>query len=247
MNYYFITGSSKGIGKALTELLLQSKENFVYGLSRSNETGAGFKNDNFIHTKIDLNNLSEVKSFEFPSFENATVDSITLVNNSAASSEVIHLGKRSSDNIIEAYNVNIVSPSLLMNSFLKMYQSYNNCKRIILNISSGASKKAIESWSTYCASKSALDMISEVVNLEQKIKHPDNPVYVFSVGPGVVDTGMQEKLRNVSPDDFSMVGIFIDLNKNNQLADPKDIAVKLNLILNKPERFENVCFALKDI
>jgi len=38
---------------------------------------------------------------------------------------------------------------------------------------------------------------------------------------------MQAKLRNVSPDDFSMVGTFIYYNNNKQLAAPKDVAMKL--------------------
>ncbi len=240
MNYYFITGTSRGIGRALAELLLQSKDNFVYGMSRSNE----ITNKNFRHIKSDLNDLNAVKNYEFPELENAEL--IVLVNNSASTAEVMHLGKRTSEDIIENYNVNLISPTLLMNNFLKKYQSAN-CRRIIMNISSGAAFRPIEAWSTYCAGKAGLAMVSEVMEVEQRIKHPDNPVRVFNVGPGVVDTQMQTKLRTVSPEDFSMVGTFIDYHKDKKLSDPADVAKKLNKILQNPERYEKVAMTVNDV
>lgn len=239
-NYFFITGTGRGIGKALAELLLKDKNNFVYGMSRSNE----IKANNFMHKKIDLNDLEAVKNFEFPDPEDP--EAIVLVNNSASSAEVLHLGKRTSDNIIENYNVNLISPTLLMNSFLKRFQE-SDCKRIILNISSGAAFRPIEAWSTYCAGKAGLAMVSEVMEVEQKIKHPANPVRIFNVGPGVVDTQMQTKLRTVSPDDFSMVGTFIDYHKDKKLSDPSDVAKKLVQILQNPEKYEKVAMTVNDV
>ena len=197
----------------------------------------------FQHIHIDLNKVNEVKNFEFQKLNEA--ESIVLINNAASSGQSKHLGKRDQDMIISDYNVNIVSPSLLMNSFLKSYQN-ENCKRIILNVSSGAGKRAIESWSIYCSSKSALEMISEVTALEQKLKHTDNPVHIFAVGPGVVDTKMQDELRKVDPEDFSMVGQFIEFKEKGELADPKDIAIKLTQIIDDPEKFDKVSFSVKD-
>ncbi|MBK8553202.1 MAG: SDR family NAD(P)-dependent oxidoreductase [Ignavibacteria bacterium] len=208
--------------------------------SRSNE----IESHNFEHFEIDLKDLNKVKFFDFPEFKNPK--SLVLVNNSASASEIVHLGRRTSDNIIENYNVNIVSPSLLMNNFLMKYQSVN-CKKIIMNISSGAAYRPIESWSTYCATKAALAMISEVTDVEQKLKHPENPVHIFSVGPGVVDTQMQTHIRGVSPDDFSMVGQFIEFHEKNELAKPADVAKKLLYIIKNPGKFEKVALSVKDI
>lgn len=240
MNYFFITGTGRGIGKALAELILHNENNFIYGLSRSN----GIKNKNFQFLKTDLNDTYKVKSFEFPEFINP--ESIILVNNSMSQSEIIHLGKRTSEDIIECYNVNILSPSLLMNNFIGKYQD-TKCRRIILNISSGAAFKPIEAWSTYCATKAALAMMIEVTDLEQKLKHPDNPVYVFSVSPGVVNTDAQRNIRKTSPEDFSMVGKFIEFYETNQLAEPEDVAVKLYGIIQNPEKFDKVAFNINEI
>ncbi len=240
MNYYFITGTSRGIGKATAELILQGKDNFVYGLSRTRQ----IIQNNYEHIKIDLSNPEAVKEFEFPDFENP--DSIILINNSASITEITSFGKANTDDIIEGYNVNIVSPGILINCFLKKYQLYK-CKRMILNISSGAAKVAIESWGVYCSSKAALSMLSEVIDLEQKLKFSVNPVKVFSVSPGVVDTAAQEKIRNTSEENFSLVGKFIEYKEKNQLATPEEVAGKLIQLINSPDKFEKAEINVKDI
>jgi benzil reductase ((S)-benzoin forming) len=66
-----------------------------------------------------------------------------------------------------------------MNNFIKKYQTYTN-KRTILNVSSGAGRHAIDAWSVYCASKSALDMISETINTEQNFQDDLNTEFEFS-------------------------------------------------------------------
>ena len=240
MNYYFITGTSKGIGKALAELLLKDENNFIYGYSRTKS----IKHENYEHSELDLGNLEKVKDYVFPELSDAV--SVTLVNNSAAGLDIKNLGKLSSENIVNEYNVNIVSPTLLMNNFIKRFQ-HEKYKKMILNISSGAAYRAIESWSVYCASKAALAMISEVIDVEQKLKFPDNPVHVFSVGPGVVNTQMQTKLRSVSPEDFSLVDKFKEYYEKNELAEPSDIALKLEKLILSPKKYDKVALTVKDI
>ena len=138
MDYYYITGTSQGIGKALAEELLQNKNNLVYGISRSQT----IKSINYIHCKLDLKDPDKVSKFKFSDLENPT--SIALINNSAAIGEITHVGKASPEDIIDCYNINIVSPAVLINSFLKKYQSVK-CRSIIMNISSGAARRPIES------------------------------------------------------------------------------------------------------
>lgn len=240
MNYYFITGTSRGIGKALADLLLEIEDNFVYGISRA-ET---IKNKNYKHFSIDLSDLEKVKNFNFPEFENA--DSIVLVNNAVAISEIMHFGKVSNDVIIKDYNISIVAPGILCNNFLKTYQDYS-CKRLIVNISSGAAVKPIESWGTYCSSKAALLMLSEVIDVEQKLNHKNNPVHVFSVAPGIVDTDAQVNIRKTKKENFSMVDRFIEFKETNQLSKPGDVARQLYGIIQSPEKYEKVNLDVRNI
>ncbi|HMQ70749.1 MAG TPA: short-chain dehydrogenase, partial [Ignavibacteria bacterium] len=93
----------------------------------------------------------------------------------------------------------------------------------------------------------ALAMMSEVADVEQKLKFPDKPIHIFSVGPGVVNTEMQTRLRSVSPEDFSQVDMFIGFHKNNELAEPDDIALKLIKLIDDPGKFDKVALTVKEI
>ncbi len=61
MNYIFITGTSCGIGKAMTELLLRDSNNYVIGFARTKS----IEHENYEHVFLDLSNPEEVKEFEF--------------------------------------------------------------------------------------------------------------------------------------------------------------------------------------
>ena len=240
MKHYFITGTSRGIGKALTETLLEDDNIKVTGISRTNS----INHPNYKHITTDLSNLSDTESIFFPDLHDA--DEIILINNSGVMSEIIRLGKLKNSSIINDYHVNVVSPSILMNNFIKKFQDYKN-KRTIINVSSGAGRHAVDAWSVYCASKSALDMISETVALEQAFQTFENQMKIFSVAPGVIDTKMQDQIREVSIDNFSNVEKFINLKDNNELFSPEKAASLLLKIINNRDDFEDVTLDVRDL
>jgi benzil reductase ((S)-benzoin forming) len=240
LEYYFITGTSRGIGKSIADILLRQENTFVLGISRNQS----IYHNNYFHLPLSLSDLKSLSDFTFPEVKEA--ESICLINNAATLSEINHMGKISSLVIEEDYAVSLIAPTILCNMFLKQYQGYG-CRRTIMNIGSGASQQPFESWATYCASKAGLEMLSKVIDVEQKLKHPANPVRVFSVMPGVVDTKMQEVLRSVSEEAFSMVGKFIEFKDTNQLSSPEEVALKLIYILRSPEKFPDVSLHVKDI
>ena len=53
-----------------------------------------------------------------------------------------------------------------------------------------------------------------------------NNIKFFSVAPGVMDTAMQEQIRNIDPGVFSRREKFVDLNNNKQLYDVHAVAEK---------------------
>jgi len=77
MNYFFITGTSSGIGQALANVLLTDKNNIVTGISRS----VTIKSKNYRHIKLDLNDIESVSKFDFGELKEPEI--ICLVNNSA--------------------------------------------------------------------------------------------------------------------------------------------------------------------
>ncbi len=220
MKYYFITGTSRGIGKAITENLLKENSVKVFGLSRT----CSINKDNYEHINIDLSETRSLNLFKFPELKDA--EEIILINNSGVLGELDKVGNISNESIINALNVNTIAPLILMNKFIGIYQNYTN-KRVIINISSGAGRRPVSSWGTYCASKSGLDMFSQVAGEEQKKISETNRINIFSIAPGIVDTKMQEEIRAVKKEKFAEVDKFIQFKKEILLFSPEFVANKL--------------------
>jgi len=67
-------------------------------------------------------------------------------------------------------------------------------------------------------------MTRSIGNEQKDLK---NGVRVISIYPGVVDTKMQENIRQSSKEDFKEIQRFIDLKNTNSLAKPEDVAEKI--------------------
>src|ERR1041385_6654752 len=194
MNYYFITGTSRGIGKAIAEQLLLNPENHVNGFSRTNT----ISHERFSFHAMDLSDVNAVSKYEFPDLKDA--GKICLVNNAGAIGAVKHIGGMDAKEIASTYQLNLVSPSIFTNSFLKKYASLP-VEQVIINISSGAGKNPIDGWSVYCATKAGLDKFTRTLAEELKIDGKKH-IHAFAVAPGVVDTAMQDQIRTAVPSDF---------------------------------------------
>ena len=226
-----ITGTGSGIGKALAELLL--KNNYlVFGYSRTNQ----IENKNFTFTKIDLSDMEAVQKLQFPNVDVAT--DVLLVNNAATIGSILPIDKKSEKEIIQEYNLNIISPTLLSRKFIN---TYSDNKKLLINIGSGAANKAIASWSAYCATKSGLDMFTEVI-AEEKHKN----LTIFSIHPGVVDTNMQKKIRESDAEFFPIRQQFIDYYSKNELFSADFVAQKIYQIIAKRVILTDVLVDLRD-
>ena len=226
-----ITGTGSGIGKALAELLL-SENYFIFGYSRTNQ----IENKNFTFTKIDLSDMEAVQKLQFPNVDVAS--DVLLVNNAATIGSILPIDKKTNEEILREYNLNIISPTLLSRKFIN---NYSDNKKLLINIGSGAANTAIASWSTYCATKSGLDMLTEVM---QKEKHES--LKVFSIHPGVVNTNMQEEIRKSDADFFPIKQQFIDYYSKNELFSVDFVALKIFQIIAKNEDFKEIILNLRD-
>ena len=231
----YITGSSKGIGRALTDLLL-SQDYFVVGLSRSNS----IEHPNFKYQQMDMADLQAVKDFEFE----IVGSEVLLVNNAGLIGEIGAVGSIENSGIENVINVNTIAPQILTNSFIKRFKNVKG-QFHVLNISSGAGKNPIDAWATYCASKAALDLFSETVAEELDWRGHEN-WNVHSCAPGVVDTGMQEQIRSVDITDFKLVQKFKDLKENNELSTPVHVAKKLWEVISNPAAFDEIVISVRD-
>ena len=87
----------------------------------------------------------------------------------------------------------------------------------LVNLSSGAATSPYRGWAAYCASKAAVEMLTEVVGLEEA----GAGLVAYAVAPGVVDTDMQARIRATSEADFPDVARFHRLAEEGAFATPE--------------------------
>lgn len=224
MRGFIITGTSSGIGHELCKLLLENLDNRVIGIGRTQN----IEHTNYRHITLDLNNISEIESIDFPSWSNA--EQISLIHNAGWIGPIQKIGNQKLSAIASAYIINLVAPAVLSNKFISIYKS-SKAKKVILSVSSGAAHTSIEGWSTYCSSKAGLDMLSRCIDDEYQ------DIINLSIAPGKVDTPMQNDIRFADEKAFPRLKEFQKYYKDGELADAKEVATKYNKILQNPKNF----------
>ncbi|SDM12924.1 benzil reductase ((S)-benzoin forming) [Catalinimonas alkaloidigena] len=240
MNYYFITGTSSGLGKALAEALLEDANNTVIGVSRRQT----IDHDRYAHVTLDLGNLSEVQA-ELPGlfFRVKDAERLVLINNAGTLGQVGYVGSLDNAALMQAFHVNITSVALLTNEFIRRY-GHVDAPKTVINISSGAGQKPTDGWSAYCATKAALDMFSRVI--DEEVQRSRMNLRIFSVAPGIVDTEMQSELRDTAPEGFSRHAQFVAYKSEGQLVSPEAVAQKYLYLLAHEDQFEDVVLSVRN-
>lgn len=230
---YLITGVSRGLGKAIAELCLQKGS--VIGIGRSHS----IDHPDFSFLQCDLSDAQSINELEFPEFN----EPVTLINNAGIIGTIGRISNSESSILGEVLQVNTIAPTVLLQ---KVYGGMKNKDQFTLvNISSGAANRAIPSWAAYCASKAAINMLSETFYLEEK-ELGNNPK-VFCVAPGVIDTDMQAQIRSSEERDFSQVENFIRLKNDNQLFSTKEAAARLLKLLEMKNAEDDIFFDLRQV
>lgn len=171
---FLVTGSSSGIGKAITKNLLKRKYN-VLGISRGKNQ---IINKNFTHIKTDLGNINSInKIFEVLKNKNIKLDG--LVNN-AGINLPNKFNKISLDDYDTVLNINIRAPFFLLQKLLPLIKK----KGSIVNISSFSSYSGGPYSTHYAISKSGIDALTK--NLA--IFFGDKKIRVNAVSPGLIRT-----------------------------------------------------------
>lgn len=217
-----ITGTSSGIGKAIAEYYLH-KGVHVVGIGRRHT----IEQPNYQPVICDLTDENAIREL---AVEGWVSEDVLLINNAGMLGTVKRLSDQDLPDLEQVLALNVVAPALLMNKLARACGDTNSLT--VVNISSGAAKRAIPSWAAYCTSKAALEMLSETFYLEEQEKGRSTRVYC--VAPGVVDTPMQAQIRSVDQVDFAASATFHEYHKNGELVSPEIVAQKLNRLLEMP-------------
>lgn len=217
MDLYFITGTSSGLGYALTQEVLQAN-NRVVGIGRNHPHQA----ENYYPVESDLSHANAAASIELSDpWGDYAYERVVLVNNAGMIDPVKRMGHTDAADIQAHYQLNLVAPTVLANQLLAAWEKAN-VELVILNVSSGAAQRPIDGWACYCSAKSGLSMLSEVIDTENQL-HKRN-CRVYALAPGVVDTPMQGTIRSADPAEFSHVGRFRSLKESGELKSPYEVA-----------------------
>lgn len=182
-----ITGASKGIGKALTEKML-NENYFVIGTSRNGKI-KNFDHTNFYSLRLDLSDTSSIENAHneiFSKFKHIDI----LINNAGIGPDLdTYIPKKESFNL--TFDVNVTGTVFFTEPLIELISENG----IILNVSSKmGSLDACELTDSvaYRMSKSALNMYTKI--LKNRLK---DQIKVASIHPGWVRTAIIESnLKN---------------------------------------------------
>ena len=234
-----ITGTSRGLGESLAMRYL-SPENRVICLSRSGnealiqaaeQTGCELQDD-----RLDLIETDRAEGWirgKLNQLSPESVSELIIVHNAGLLYPIKLLGKKSSHkDVHDSVLVNLVAPMRMTEAMVQITQSWNIPKKVLM-ISSGAARKPIAAWSTYCTTKAGLDMFARCLAEEQKVQ--EHPIKVVSLAPGVVDTFMQTHIRKQPKEIFPGVDRFTALHADQLLSSPATAADQLINWLEKED------------
>lgn len=226
--YYIITGTSRGIGEALAKQVL-GDHTVLYCISRNQNprlsVEAHVKRWPMRDIAIDLNDthkINELLRDIFREIDPEDVEEIVLINNAGIIHPIRLVGDaEASEKVARSINVNLTSAILITDRFVRETESWPVPRKVV-NLSTGAAQHPVEGWSAYCAAKAGLEMFTRCLVAEQR--HHHNPVKVVSFAPGVVNTEMQQEIRNAPPETFPELGRFVDMKDSGRLLDADFVA-----------------------
>jgi 3-oxoacyl-[acyl-carrier protein] reductase len=173
-----ITGSSKGIGKYLTEYYLNNG-NTVFGCSRGEAT---LVHNNYKHFSLDVSNEKSVKKM-FNRIRKDYKKLDVLINNAGIASMNHSLLTRI-DTVHKILNTNVVGTFLFCREAAKLMQKTNNGR--IINFSTVAVPMNLEGEAIYASSKSAVVSLTKI--LAQEFSNYN--ITVNAIGPTPIKTDL---------------------------------------------------------
>ncbi len=219
-----VTGGSSGLGRALLDTA-------PAGSTRVDISRSGHPDGDVTHVRADLSDpasWADVGDRIAALVTSRTWERITFIHNAGTLDPIGFVGETDADAVTSNVLLNSASGQVLGHRFLAAVRGLGGCRELVM-ISSGAAQKAVPGWSTYSASKAALDAWVAGVGAEQQQR---GGVRVLSVAPGVVATPMQAAIRRTDEHDFPGVQRFRDLHDDGQLVDPAVAAGNLWALLD---------------
>jgi NAD(P)-dependent dehydrogenase (short-subunit alcohol dehydrogenase family) len=227
---FILTGASRGLGAAIARQLLAADVHLLT-LSRHPDPALGdaarangaLLEQWALDLSHDIGSAARLETW-LHQHNPAQFASAALINNAGLLGRVGPIDASDADSLAAVLRVGLEAPLLLTSVFLRATRTWARDKRV-LNISSGAGRRAIAGWSAYCAAKAGLDHFTRVTALDDPLR--PNPARIVSLAPGVIDTAMQGQIRTADPSGFPEQSNFVTLKSSGQLPSPEAAAQRV--------------------
>jgi NAD(P)-dependent dehydrogenase (short-subunit alcohol dehydrogenase family) len=179
-----ITGCSRGLGRAMAQIFSQQGWN-VAGCARDQRALTSLRTSlgtPHFFRPCDVANELAISSFTAEVLERLGPPDL-LLNNAAIINPNNPLWEIGPDEFSAIVDINIKGPAALMRHFLPHMMRRGS--GVIVNFSSGWGRSTAAEVAPYCATKWAMEGLSQAVAQET-----DGKVAVVALNPGIIDTDM---------------------------------------------------------
>lgn len=234
MEFFIVTGASRGLGAAITEQALQ-KGHQVAAIARSSIKSRE-RLETFQQDLNEIDALPHLMREVLSRHDLAQFTAIHLINNAAMLEPIGPVPHLDAHELDKNIRTNLVAPMALTAAFLKETHDFKGM-RTVVNVSSRLADSPLASWSAYSASKSGLKNFTHALALELK---DEEKTKIISFSPGLMDTEMQATIRRQTKKTFAEVERFKRYRSEGQLRPPETVANTLLKFLENPTRLSRV-------
>ena len=200
-----ITGSSRGLGKALAEHYLLNGDN-VYGCARSEGT---IEHDNYFHYQVDIASPEDVANLFF-SLRKEIKHLDAIINNAGVAS-MNAFALTPVESFQKIFDINV------QGTFLFCQKAFGLLKRAphprIINMTTVAVPLQLEGESIYAASKSAVETLTRIIAKE----YGSFGITCNAIGPSPIETAL---IKGVPKDKIARL---IKRQAVQKMATPEDV------------------------
>jgi benzil reductase ((S)-benzoin forming) len=225
-----ITGASRGLGAGMAEAM--RARGCRLGLCARGEPVIAEIAGEVVSRRLDIRDAAAVEAFCAAVAE--ALGPIDLwINNAGVLEPIAYVRDVDPAAFLDHLAINVGGVLAGSQAYVRHLRATGR-RGVLVNVSSGAAQKPYPAWGAYCAGKAAVDLLTGVIAAEEP------SVRAHAVAPGLIDTAMQSRIRELSPEEFPPVDKFLAIKAEERFNSPAFVADFLLSLAFSPQGDEPV-------